>query len=112
MAALRHEGLYERVQPKLIRGENVAQAAQFAESGNADAGLIALSLALTPRMTRAGVFHEIPSGFHPAIEQGAALVRASRRKDAARRLLAFCQTPEALELLARYGFTRPGAADR
>lgn len=104
VAALRHSGLYERVRAKIVRGENVAQAAQFVESGNADAGIIALSLALAPGLKERGVYYEVPETFHPPITQAAVVIRASRHKDVARAFLASVRTPEAVRLMQANGF--------
>ncbi|MSO83495.1 MAG: molybdate ABC transporter substrate-binding protein [Acidobacteria bacterium] len=111
VAALRHEQLYDRVQAKLILGENVSQAAQFAQSGNADAGIIALSLALDPALTRSGTYYEIPVGFYPSISQAAVVIKASRRKALAREFLAFIQKPDSVRLMQTFGFalSSPGA---
>src|SRR6266851_1256906 len=68
VAALRHERLYERVQRKFVLGENISQAAQFAQSGSADAGVLALSLALSPTLKSSGTYVDIPKGWHPHIE--------------------------------------------
>ena len=87
VAALRHEQLYERVRGKLVLGENISQAAQFVESGNAEVGIVALSLALSPAMKTAGVFVEIPESFHPPIEQAAVVLAASLYKARARQFI-------------------------
>ena len=108
VAALRHEDLYERVVAKLVRGENVAQAAQFVESGNADAGIIALSLAMAPGLKERGVYYEVPETFHPPITQAAVVIRASRHKDVARGFLASLRTPDSVRLMQANGF-RPSA---
>jgi len=114
VAALRHEGLYERVQAKLVLGENISQAAQFVQSGNADAGLLALSLALAPALRGAGTYVEVPAVFYPPIEQAAVILKASRRKDEARRFLAFLARPDSAQALRDAGFLdpRPAAAAR
>lgn len=106
--ALRHAGLYERVQSRLVLGENVSQAAQFAQTGNADAGIIALSLTLAPAMLAAGTAVELsPDTFAPITQTGVVLT-ASRRRDAARRFLQFLVQPEIAQLLRDSGFgTRP-----
>lgn len=108
VAALRHEHLYDQVRMKLVRGENVAQAAQFVESGNADAGIIALSLAMAPGLKERGVYYEVPETFHPPITQAAVVIRASRHKDVARAFLASLRTPKAVRLMQANGF-RPSA---
>jgi molybdate transport system substrate-binding protein len=104
VAALRHDNLYEAVQPKLVFGENISQAAQFVQSGNADAGIVALSVALTPALNSVGVYAEIPSTFHPPIRQGAVVIRSSNNQQTARDFLAFLRRPESLKLLADFGF--------
>jgi molybdate transport system substrate-binding protein len=104
VAALRHEQMYERVRTKLVLGENVSQAAQFVDSGNADAGIIPLSLAIGPPLNERGTYYEIPTSFHPPIEQTAAVIAASLNKAAAHDFLAFLQTPDVVRLMQTYGF--------
>lgn len=107
VAALQHARLYDAVRGKLVLGENVAQAAQFVDSGNADAGIIALSLALTPALKNSGATYEIPAGSYPPIEQSVAMLRASRHKETARRFLAFLRRPEVIDKMRAFGFARP-----
>src|SRR6476620_5064682 len=85
VAALRHENLYDRMQGKLVLGENISQAAQFVQSGSADAGLIALALALSPTLKRTGTYADVPDSWYPPIEQAACIVASSRQKALARR---------------------------
>ena len=92
---------------KFVLGENISQAAQFAQSGNADAGLIALSLALAPAMRATGHYVEIPASYHPPIEQAAVVLRSSRQPDVARQFLAFLQRPENQRALREAGFVVP-----
>jgi molybdate transport system substrate-binding protein len=106
-AALRHYGLYEQVQPKLVLGENVAQAAQFAQSGGADAGLIALSLALAPTLREQGRHWTVPEEAHPRVEQAGVILSWARDPAAARVFRAFLQTAEARAVLQRFGFALP-----
>jgi molybdate transport system substrate-binding protein len=107
VAALRAAGLYEKVQAKLVLGENVSQAAQFVQSGNAEAGLIPLSLARAPAASAVGQFVAVPASLYPPIEQAAVVVRASRNKTAARAFLAFLDQPATRTLLANAGFGPP-----
>jgi molybdate transport system substrate-binding protein len=109
-AALRHEQLYDRVRSKLVLGENVSQAAQFVQSGNAEVGILALSLALGTAMKAIGTYHEIPAAFHPPIEQAAVVLASSRQKDLARRFIEYLRRPETLRLLRAYGFEAPESA--
>jgi molybdate transport system substrate-binding protein len=107
VAALRREGLYDPLRPRFVLGENIAQAAQFAQSGNADVGLLALSLALAPAMKASGVYVEVSASLHPPIEQGGVVLRGSRNPAAAREFLAFLSRPEAVRLLRAFGFEAP-----
>ena len=110
VAALRHEHLYEQVEHKLVRGENISQTAQFVESGNADAGIVALSLALAPAMKSAGTFVEIPESFYPALDQAAVVVAASKQKATAHEFVRFLAAAESVRILETFGFARPRAA--
>ena len=114
VAALTHERLYEQVRAKLVLGENVSQAAQFVQSGNAEAGLLALSLARAPALRASGTYVDVPAAFYPTIEQAAVVIKASSRKDAARQFLAFLGRPEIAQMLTDAGFLppRPVAAAR
>ena len=99
-----------RVSAKFVLGENISQTAQFAQSGNADVGIVALSLALGPALKAAGTYVEIPSAFHPPIEQAAVVVAKSARKDLARRFVDALKQPAIVKLLQQYGFaTTPSA---
>jgi molybdate transport system substrate-binding protein len=107
LAALEHEGLAATVRPKLVLGENISQAAQFVQSGNAEAGVLALSLALSPALRDIGQYREIPADFHPPLQQGVIIIKASRQKEAARRLVAFLQQPEVKQQMQASGFMAP-----
>lgn len=89
VAALKTAGLYDRIQSKIVMGENISQAAQFAQSGNAEAGILALSLTGGASLKGSGTFVEVPASLHPPIEQGAIVLHRARNKDAARRFVAF-----------------------
>ena len=112
VAALRHEQIYDGVRAKLVMGDNVAQAAQFVDSGNAEAGLISHSLSLDPALKQHGTYFEVPQDFHPVIEQAAAVVQASGDKTAAHLFLDFFQRPEIVKLMESYGFVVAPAAAR
>jgi molybdate transport system substrate-binding protein len=106
VAALQKAGIYEQVKAKLVYGENISQAAQFVQSGNAQAGIVALSLAISPGM-KDGKRWEIPADMHPPIEQAAILLKAAKNKDAARGFLEFVKSEPGRATLAKYGFTFP-----
>ena len=110
VAALRHENLYDKVSAKFVLGENISQAASFVVSGNADAGIIALSLALAPSTKAKGTYFEIPADDYPAIQQAAVVLKSSPNKEIARQFLTFLKTPVIQDLLRGYGFAVPGAA--
>ena len=112
VAALQHEKLYDSVRGKLVLGENIAQAAQFVVSGNAQAGIIARSLALAPGLEDQGAYADIPEAFHPPLQQAAIIVRASRNKDAARQFMTFLEKPASIALLEASGFRVTSRAQR
>ncbi len=108
-AALRSLGVYDAVKEKLVLGENVAQTAQFVETGSADAGIIALGLAVAPGLRTTGRFVEIPLSSYPEIEQGGAILRSTKEPEAARALRMFLLGPKAQGTLKRFGFFLPDA---
>jgi molybdate transport system substrate-binding protein len=109
VAALRKAGIYEQVKPKLVYGENISQAAQFVQSGNAQAGIVAMSLAVSPGM-KEGKRWEIPANMHPSIEQAAVVLKSSKNKGGARSFLEFIKSEAGRTTLSKYGFTFPGVA--
>lgn len=109
VAALKSAGFYDRVQSKLVFGENISQAAQFVQSGNAQAGIIALSLALAPAM-KTGKCWRIPGNLHPPIHQAAVLLKASPNPSAARAFLQFIKSEPARATFASCGFLPPDAS--
>ncbi len=109
IAALSSAGVLEAVQPKLVIGESVSQAAQFVETGAADAGIIALSLALAPALVDRGRYAVVPPDLYPRLEQGAVVPLAAAQPEAARAFLDFVLGPEGRAVLDRYGFQPPEA---
>lgn len=109
MAALESLGYADVVRPKLVFGENVSQAAQFVESGNADAGIIALSLAKAPTLAGHGRFAIVPIDAYPRLEQGAVVLAGTAQAATARAFLDFVLGPEGRAILDRYGFLLPGS---
>ncbi len=103
-AALEHEKLWEEVQSRIVIGENIAQAAQFVETGNADAGIIALSLVMSPKLEKVGRYFEIPADSYPPLEQGAILTKMGATKPLAKAYLDFLRSPDARKIFDRYGF--------
>jgi len=108
VAALRRAGIYEQVRRRLVYGENIAQAAQFVASGSAQAGILALSLAVSPAM-RDGRRWEIPADMHAPIEQGAIILKGARDKEGARAFMDFLKSDAGRKILESHGFTLPTA---
>ncbi|HWF14094.1 MAG TPA: molybdate ABC transporter substrate-binding protein [Candidatus Acidoferrales bacterium] len=105
--ALRNAGVYDSVKDRLVLGENISQAAEFVESGNADAGILALSLVLSPSMKGEGRTSTIPGSLYKPIEQGAVVLLASKNQHGAKQFLEYIKLPSTVALLERYGFTLP-----
>ena len=105
-AALHHFGLYEQVKDRLVFGENVAQATQFVETGSADVGIIAHSLALAPRLKEKGRFWLIPAEAHPKLEQGGIILNWAKDHQACQQLRSFLVSESGQEILRRFGFER------
>jgi len=110
--ALRNAGLYDKVAAKLVVGENIAQAAQFVESGSAQAGLIAHSLAISPAMKGRGRWVAVPDHLYPALRQAAVLLKRARENAAARTFLDYLRSENARAVLNKYGFLLPESAQR
>jgi molybdate transport system substrate-binding protein len=104
--SLQHAGLWERIQPKLVLGENISQSAQFVQTGNAQAGIVSLSLALAPAM-KDGRYLLLDPSTHKPLEQGYVLLKRAGGNGEARRFAAFLETKEAREILKGYGFGVP-----
>ncbi len=107
IAALEHYGLKSKVADKLVMGESVSQAAQFVQSGNAQAGLIALSLAKSPAMESSGKYWELPLDTYPELRQAVVIVTASQRKKTAQAFVDFVLSAEGQAVLKKYGLTPP-----
>lgn len=104
-SALQRVGVWEKLQGKLVLGENVAQAAQFATSGSAQGGIVAWSLAKSPEVARLGSAALIPESWHPPLRQRMALTRKAGNE--ARRFYDYLQQPAARTVFERYGFSLP-----
>jgi len=104
VAAMQKAGIYDKVKDKLVLGENISQTASFVVSGSADAGIVALSLALSPNMKDKGRYAEIPAAQYPPIEQACIILNSSKNKETAKQFLSLIKTAEITETLRRYGF--------
>jgi molybdate transport system substrate-binding protein len=105
-SALRSMGLYQSVEKKLVLGENISQTLQFAQSGAADLGIVALSLALAPNLRGQGRYWEVPVDSYPKIEQGGVILKDS---PAARAFRDWLLGAGGRALLQQYGFSLPGS---
>jgi molybdate transport system substrate-binding protein len=103
--ALEHQGLWGKVAPVVVLGENVAQAAQFVTSGAADGGIIAYSLALSPELRTTGTYVLLPPSWHEPIRQRMVLLKNAGPD--ARKFYDYLQQTTSRKILERYGFTVP-----
>lgn len=103
--ALMHAGLWESIEGKLVLGENISQAAQFAISGSAEGGIVAYSLALAPNFASRSKFELIPESWHKRLVQRMVLVKGAPPE--ARAFYQYLSTPAAQEIMVRYGFAMP-----
>ncbi len=104
-AALRTANLWDSLYSKLVFGENIAQTAQFVESGNADVGIVALSLVLAPAMRDRGKYFIVPQDLYPPLQQAEVILKSSQHKRLAQEFLDYMKTNEIASLLQQYGFS-------
>ena len=103
--ALQHAGLWQRIEPLLVIGENISQTAQFATSGSTQGGIVAYSLAVAPQVARLGNFALIPEFWHKPLAQRMVLLRDA--PPAARAFYDYLSRPEAQAIMVKYGFAMP-----
>ena len=107
VAAMEHFKVYGAVKDKLVLGENISQTAQFVQTGGADIGIIALSLAVAPAMKDTGMLWEVPFEAYPRLEQGAVILKTAKNQKAARGFLDYIKGSEGAAVFKRYGFFLP-----
>lgn len=107
VAAIQSLGLTATLKPRLVVAENIAQAAQFVESGNAEAGFLSLTSAVTPELSQAGTFVRLPADSYPPILQGAVEIKGAAGRSAAQKFLDFLRTPAVRKQLLRSGLRAP-----
>jgi molybdate transport system substrate-binding protein len=107
--ALKKSGMWDAVQPRLVFGENIAQAAQFVYSGNAEAGIIALSVALSPQLIKKGGYAMIPDSLHQPLLQAFVITAYGKKNNytLVNNFVLFLATPKARNIMERYGFSLP-----
>jgi molybdate transport system substrate-binding protein len=105
--AMEHLGVWTDAQPKLIVGENISQTAQFVDSGNVDAGFVALSLVLSPKLKGKGHWTEVPRRLYRVLDQGAVVTAHGKGNPAALGYIEFLKSPAARRILEAYGYGFP-----
>jgi molybdate transport system substrate-binding protein len=101
--SLRSAGVFDAVQSKLVRGENIMEALQFVESGNAEAGIVARAISDRPD----GRWTAIDSSSHHPLNQAVCVIGSSRQQQLGQAFISFLGTPAATATLERFGFTIP-----
>lgn len=106
--ALKYYKLYDKIKAKLVIGENIAQTAQYAQTGAADIGIIAQSLALAPTMKQAGGrYWLIPAASHQPLKQGYVLLSHAKDNPGVTQFAEFFGSPAAVAILKSFGFAQP-----
>lgn len=105
--ALRTSGVWEKIEPKLVYGENVAHAAQFVQTGNAQVGIIALSLAVNPELANKGGYWLIPDNLHAPLEQGFIITRRAEGNIVAKKFAEYMSSKTTRAIMTKYGFVLP-----
>jgi len=106
--ALTSLGLWEKVEKKLVYGENIAQTAQFITTGNAQVGIIALSLALSPELSKKGPYLLISDTLHTPLEQGFITTKRAADNISAGKFAVFMDDSLSQTIMKKYGFVVPG----
>lgn len=106
--ALKAAGLWEKVRPRLVFGENISQTAQYVTSGNAQVGIIALSLVRNPELSKKGGYYIIPDTMHAPLEQGFVITKRGADKPLAKRFAEYVGSKQARDIMKKYGFMLPG----
>ena len=109
-AALEQAKLWQPLAAKRVTSENIAQALQFVQTGNADVGIVALSLAMTPTLAGQGRYTILPLNSHPRLDQAAVITHRARNNPLALRYLHWLRSPTARAILQRNGFLQPAAS--
>jgi len=105
---LRSSGLWERVQSKLVFGDNIAQTAQYVQSGNAQVGIIALALALNSELSKKGGYYLIPDNLHNPLEQGYIITKRAANNSLAKKFADYMGSKQVRSVMTKYGFVLPG----
>ncbi|MEC7641386.1 MAG: molybdate ABC transporter substrate-binding protein [Nitrospinota bacterium] len=112
LESMKHFSVYDQVKDKLVIGENISQTAQFADSGAAQAGILAFSLIAGGRMKNPGIYWEIPSDSHQPIVQGFLILKNGKNQHAAKAFADFIMSPHGQNSLKRHGYEVPAAIEK
>ncbi len=108
--ALKAAGVWDKVEPKLVYGENIAQTAQYVQTANAQVGIIALSLALNAELASKGGYGMIPDNLHRPLEQGYVITKRAASNPLAKRFGDYMGSKPARAVMTKFGFVLPGEA--
>lgn len=106
--ALRASGIWEKIEPKLVYGENIAQTAQYVLTGNAQVGIVALSLAVNAELASRGGYWLVPDNLHQPLEQGFIITKRAEKNPVAKRFADYISSKPARAVMMKYGFVLPG----
>jgi molybdate transport system substrate-binding protein len=99
--ALESAGIWESVKPKLVYGDNIRQTLQYAQTGNVEVAIVALSLSIQSR----GRWSLIPEELHQPLAQGLGILKSTKKEQLARAFATFLTGPEGRAIMQKYGFT-------
>lgn len=106
--ALKATGMWDKLQERLVFGENIAQTAQYVQSGAADIGIVALSLAVNKELASRGGYSPIPAELHSPLEQAYVVTKHGENNELAFAFASYMATETARHVMTRYGFVLPG----
>jgi molybdate transport system substrate-binding protein len=104
MQAMKSLKLWDKLELKIVQGENLGQTIGFIDSGNAELGFIALSQVMDPKVRGKGSLWNVPNSLHEPIQQDVVLLKKGERNPAAKTLLEFVRSPKGLQIIERYGY--------
>ncbi|MCX6154201.1 MAG: molybdate ABC transporter substrate-binding protein [Candidatus Kapabacteria bacterium] len=105
--SMKYYKIYDKIQNKLVFGENITQAAQFVTTGAADIGIIALSQALSPALIKEnGKFYLVPDESHKPLEQGCVVLAHGKTNSTAKKLYDFMSTAKVINILKHFGYSQ------
>ncbi|MFC3913211.1 molybdate ABC transporter substrate-binding protein [Pseudaeromonas sharmana] len=106
--ALKASGVWDKMESKLVLGEDIVQTAQFVQTGNAQVGLLALSLAMSPKMSQLGFYQLLPDSLHEPLNQAFVITNHGKDNPLAKTFADYMQSPASRTTMVRYGFVLPG----